>query len=62
MDFWIDMGSSVLLRVLKDPRLSRVHRSVFFKLFRSIAIAFAADPEFRELVVQLDHQPGDKSR
>jgi phage anti-repressor protein len=46
MDFYIDIGVAVLLRVLREDGPSNKYRRVFLKVFKSIAHAYQADEEF----------------
>ncbi len=48
MDFYVDIGVAVLLRILKEQGPRNKYRRAFLKVFRSIAIAYSADPEFMD--------------
>ena len=48
MDFYIDVGFAVLLRLLKDTSKSNEWRPAFLKLYRAIAYAYAHDPDFQD--------------
>lgn len=50
MDFYLDIGTAVMLRVLKDRRLAREYRALFLKVYLAIGRAFSLDPEFHEAV------------
>lgn len=43
MDFWIDIGFAVLLRLLKDRRESPKWKAAFLKLRGAIDVAFPPD-------------------
>lgn len=43
MDFWIDIGFAVLLRLLKDRRNAPQWRAAFLKLRNAIDVAFPPD-------------------
>lgn len=45
-DFWIDIGITVLLRLLKDPNASSKWKRALLKLFTAIADRFPDDQEF----------------
>jgi hypothetical protein len=40
MDFYVDMGIAVLLRLLKDKKQRVAYKSAFAKLYNSIGLAF----------------------
>lgn len=42
MDFWVDMGFAVLLRLLRDRRERERFRAAFRKVHDAIEIAFPA--------------------
>lgn len=46
MDFYIDIGAAVMLRVLKQGDPTNRYRRVFLKIFRAIAEAYKDDAEF----------------
>lgn len=50
MDFYVDIGFAVLLRLLKDRRKLKDVRRAFAKLYLAIQTAFASDPEFQALI------------
>lgn len=43
MDFWVDIGFAVLLRLLKDKREFPKFKAAFLKLRDAINIAFPSD-------------------
>jgi hypothetical protein len=49
MDFYIDIGAAVLLRVLSESDRAPKYRRLFLKLFRAIVRAFEHDEEFRQV-------------
>jgi len=49
MDFWIDIGFAVLLRLLKNKADSKKWQAAFLKLARAIDAAFLEDPTFPSL-------------
>lgn len=46
MDFYIDIGVAVLLRVLKDRRNLAKYRAMFIKVASAIVAAYEADQTF----------------
>lgn len=50
MDFYIDIGAAVLLRVLKERKREKEYRAIFVKLYCAIERAFAYDREFQDAV------------
>lgn len=50
MDFYIDIGAAVLLRILKERKQEKQYRAVFVKLYLAIERAFASDREFQDAV------------
>jgi len=46
MDFYVDIGFAVLLRVLRDIGPNNKWRKAFLKVFRAIAEAYKNDDEF----------------
>lgn len=58
MDFYIDLGFAVLLRILKDRRETSKWRRAFLKLFDAIARAYAQDAEFVAMMDQLPKKGG----
>lgn len=50
MDFYIDIGFAVLLRLLKDRRELKKWRSAFLKLAQTIILAYGQDEEFVQAV------------
>ena len=50
MDFYIDIGFAVLLRLLKDKRSLPKYRSAFLKIAAAIETAFASDAAFADEV------------
>lgn len=46
MDFWVDIGFAVLLRLLKDKAKSAKFRAAFLKLAAAIEAAFIEDRGF----------------
>jgi len=48
MEFYIDIGAAVLLRILKDRRELKKLRPLFIKLYRAILAAYELDPDFPE--------------
>lgn len=51
MDFYIDIGAAVLLRILREGNQTNRYRRLFLKLFRAIASAYRDDAEFRETLI-----------
>jgi len=51
-DVYIDLGVSILLRVLKDTKKAQKFRRAMLKVFKAIAAAYARDAEFTEVVQQ----------
>jgi hypothetical protein len=49
MDFWIDIGFAVLLRLLKDRRESPKWKAAFLKLRGAIDAAFPPDSVSEEI-------------
>lgn len=47
MDYYIDIGAAVMLRMLREAKPDNKFRKVFLKLYRAISIAFSGDEEFR---------------
>lgn len=47
MDFYIDIGAAVLLRLLKTGDPQNRYRLLFLKLFRAIARAYGDDRDFQ---------------
>lgn len=43
MDFWIDIGFAVLLRLLRDRRESGKWKAAFLKLYHLIEVAFPVE-------------------
>lgn len=57
MDFYIDIGFAVLLRLLGERNVGPKWRRAFLKLFRGILFTFGDDDEFRnaaKLQLKLD--------
>lgn len=57
MDFYIDIGFAVLLRLLGERNVGPKWRRAFLKLFRGILFTFGDDEEFRtaaKLQLKLD--------
>lgn len=48
-DFWIDMGITVLLRLLRDKTESAKWKRALLKLFTAIADRFPDDKEFLDV-------------
>ena len=48
MDFYIDIGFAVLLRLLKDRKSLPKFRTAFLKLAAAIETAFASDATFAD--------------
>lgn len=46
MDFYLDIGVAVLLRILREDGPDNKYRRVFLKVFKSIAHAYRTDEEF----------------
>lgn len=46
MDFYIDIGAAVMLRILKDRRQVQKYRALFVKLAAAILTAFENDAQF----------------
>lgn len=46
MDFYIDIGAAVMLRLLKDRRQVQKYRALFVKLAAAILTAFENDAQF----------------
>lgn len=46
MEFYIDIGFAVLLRLLKDRRELKKWRSAFLKLAQAIILAYGEDDAF----------------
>jgi len=49
MDFYIDIGFAVLLRLLKDRKQLNKFRTAFAKLVRGAIDVYGSDPVFREM-------------
>lgn len=54
MDFWIDIGFAVLLRLLKDRRESGKWKAAFLKIYHAIEVAFPVE------TLGLESDPGVK--
>ena len=52
MDWYIDIGASVMLRVLKEAKPDNKFRKVFLKLYRAISITFSSDEDFRTVAAE----------
>lgn len=50
MDYFVDIGFAVLVRLLSEGKVDRKYRRAFLKLFRLIWLAFRTDDEFRAVV------------
>jgi hypothetical protein len=50
VDFYIDLGFAVLLRLLKDRRELKKWRPAFLKLAQTIILAYGQDEEFVQQV------------
>jgi hypothetical protein len=48
-DFLISMAASVLLKVIEDRTRAKTWQRLLVKLFRSISINMANDPEVRDI-------------
>jgi hypothetical protein len=48
MDFYIDIGAAVLLRLLKEGKPDNKYRKLFLKIFRAIAMQYSDDPDFKD--------------
>lgn len=46
MDFYITLAISVLLQVIRDPKVNFKFKRALLKIFKEIAIQFGTDPEF----------------
>lgn len=52
MDFYIDIGAAVMLRILREGVVSNKYRKVFLKVFEAIARAYSDDLQFRAVMDQ----------
>lgn len=50
MDFYIDLGMAVLMRILKDRRELKKYRALFLKLAAAIMAAYGPDSTFADEV------------
>ena len=54
MDFYVDIGVAVLLRILRDRQERKLFRTAFLKLFAATWRAFGDDSSFRQVVEPVD--------
>lgn len=47
MDFYIDIGAAVLLRLLKERKGLDRYRALFIKLAQAIIVAYSLDQDFQ---------------
>lgn len=47
MDFYVDMAFAVMFRLLQSPQQQKVMRKAFLKLFRTLHVVYASDPDFK---------------
>lgn len=45
-DFWITMGTAAILASIKNPDSRAGLKKIMLKIYRSIAAAYADDPDF----------------
>lgn len=55
MDFYVDVGAAVLLRILKSGKESSKYRKLFLKIFKAIGEQFRNDPEFEVAAKSVRH-------
>jgi hypothetical protein len=53
MDFYVDIGVAVILRVLKEQGATNKYRRALIKLYRAIGEAYRHDSEFQNLSSQV---------
>jgi phage anti-repressor protein len=51
MDFYLDIGVAVLLRILREDGPGNKYRRVFLKVFRSIAHTYRDDEDFLAVTI-----------
>lgn len=50
MDWLIPMAVSVVIQLIRDPKLSVKWRAALLKIFREIATQFRDDPDFARVL------------